>query len=123
MVRLKSVLLACAAAAAAQFTAAAALAQEIIWWAPDWGKARAEKLINDFQAANPDIKVKLEVTISNGLQNRIQVVLRGGSPPDLIDTSIQWVPLSPTPASCWLSTSGPRRPSTCRTYCRLPSSS
>src|SRR3954471_21772175 len=92
MVRLKSGLLACAAAAAAPFTAAAALAEEVTWWAPDWGKARAEKLIGDFQAANPDIKVKLEVTISNGLQNRIQIALRSGSPPDLIDSSIQWVP-------------------------------
>src|SRR5690348_11156106 len=92
MTRFKAAILAWTFAAGCQLLTVAAFAEEVTWWAPDWGKARAEKLIGDFQAANPDINVKLEVTISNGLQNRIQIALRSGSPPDLIDSSIQWVP-------------------------------
>ncbi|WP_454858049.1 ABC transporter substrate-binding protein [Rhizobium binxianense] len=66
-------------------------AEEITWWAPNWGEARAKKLAEDFHAANPDVTVKLEITVANGLQNRIEVALRSGTPPDLIDTSMQWV--------------------------------
>ena len=74
-----------------------ASAEEIVWWSPNWGQARAEELIKKFEAANPDVKVKLDVTVSNGLQNRIQVALRSGSPPDLIDSSMQWtVPFANT---------------------------
>ena len=69
----------------------AAMAEEITWWTPNWGAERAQKLIKDFEAANPDITIKTEITVSNGLQNRIQVVLQSGAPPDLIETSMQWV--------------------------------
>ena len=55
--------------------ARAASAEQIVWWAPDWGAARATQLIKTFEAANPDITVKLEVTVADGLQNRIQIVL------------------------------------------------
>jgi multiple sugar transport system substrate-binding protein len=65
-------------------------AQEIVWWAPNWGQARAEKLIQTFQAANPSITVKLEITVSDGLQNRVQVALRSGSVPDVIDINTAW---------------------------------
>ena len=29
------------------------LAGEIVWWTPNWGEARAKKLAESFQAANP----------------------------------------------------------------------
>lgn len=69
----------------------AVAAEEITWWTPNWGEERARKLAADFTAANPDITINLEVTVSNGLQNRIEVALRSGTPPDLIDSSMQWV--------------------------------
>lgn len=68
-----------------------ALGEEIVWWSPNWGEARARELVKQFEAANPDITVRLEVTVSNGLQNRILTALRSGSPPDLIDASMQWI--------------------------------
>lgn len=68
-----------------------ALSEEIVWWSPNWGEARAQEMVKQFEAANPDVTVRLEVTVANGLQNRILTVLRSGSPPDLIDASMQWV--------------------------------
>ena len=46
---------------------AAALAGDVVWWTPNWSQARAQKLADDFDAANPDITIKLQVTTSNGL--------------------------------------------------------
>ena len=68
-----------------------ASAGEIVWWTPNWGQARAEELIKQFEAANPGITVKAEITVSDGLANRIQVALRSGSPPDLIEGQHGWV--------------------------------
>ncbi len=77
--------------------ATAAQAAEITWWAPNWGQARAEKLVADFEKANPDIDVKLEITVPDGLQNRILVALRSGTPPDLVDVANGWnVPFAQT---------------------------
>jgi len=71
--------------------ALAVTAQEITWWTPNWGETRARELAAEFEAANPGITINLEITVSNGLQNRIEVALRSGTPPDLIDSSMQWV--------------------------------
>jgi multiple sugar transport system substrate-binding protein len=71
---------------------AALAVEEITWWTPNWGEERARKLAADFEAANPDIKLNLEITVSKDLQNRILVALRSGTPPDLIEASTQWVP-------------------------------
>lgn len=68
----------------------AARAEEIVWWAPNWGAARADTLVQQFQAANPDITVRIEQTVADGLQNWVQVALRSGSPPDLIDINDSW---------------------------------
>jgi multiple sugar transport system substrate-binding protein len=57
MVGWKSTLFACATTVAAHVFSMPAWSQDVIWWSPDWGKARAEKPINDFQATNPDIKI------------------------------------------------------------------
>ena len=75
----------------------AAAAEEVVWWAPNWGQARAETLARQFEAANPDIKVRVEITVADGLQNRVQVALRSGSPPDLIEINNAWnVPFAAT---------------------------
>lgn len=79
------------AIAAVTLTAFPALAEEITWWTPNWGEARAQELASQFEAANPDVTIRLEITVSNGLQNRIMTALRSGSPPDLIDSSMQWI--------------------------------
>ncbi len=41
--------------------------------------------------ANPDITVKMEITVSDGLPTRIQTALRSGSPPDVIEAQHGWV--------------------------------
>lgn len=75
----------------------AAAADEIVWWTPNWGEARAQKLAADFQAANPQHTVKLVVTVASGLPSRVETALRSGTPPDLIDVSGSWnVPLAAT---------------------------
>ncbi len=65
-------------------------AETIVWWAPNWQQARAEAVVKDFHAANPDIDVKLEITVADGLQNRVMTTLRGGSPPDVIEANSTW---------------------------------
>jgi ABC-type glycerol-3-phosphate transport system substrate-binding protein len=69
---------------------AAAMAGTVVWWAPNWGKDRAEALVAAFQKENPGIQVKLEITVADGLQNRILIALRSGNPPDLIDVANGW---------------------------------
>ena len=84
-------LLAAASAAALALSVGGALAGEILWWTPNWGEARARELAQKFEAANPDIKVNLEITVSDGLPARIQTALVSGSPPDLIEAQHGWV--------------------------------
>ena len=68
-----------------------ALAQQTItWWSPNWQQERAEVLVEQFHAENPDIRVQLEITASQGLQNRVLVALRSGTVPDLIDVANGW---------------------------------
>jgi multiple sugar transport system substrate-binding protein len=82
------------AAAAAPFArlAAPAIAQgaEIVWWAPNWGEARARELARRFEAENAGQRVKIEVTVSDGLQNRALAALRSGSPPELMEIQSGW---------------------------------
>lgn len=68
----------------------AARAAELVWWAPNWGQARAEELAKKFEAANSDTKIKIEITVSDGLPNRVLVALKSGSPPDLIEIQSGW---------------------------------
>ena len=75
----------------------AATAQQITWWAPNWEQARAEELVQRFEAENPDIDINLEITTGEGLQNRILVALRSGTTPDLIDVANGWnIPFATT---------------------------
>jgi len=69
-----------------------AVAGEIVWWTPNWGEARAKELATKFEAGNPSITIKLEVTVANGLPAKVATALRSGSPPDLIEVQHGWVP-------------------------------
>jgi ABC-type glycerol-3-phosphate transport system substrate-binding protein len=65
--------------------------QEVIWWTPNWGQARAAELARRFEAAHPGLRVRVEPTVPDGLPTRIQTALRAGSPPDVIDAQHGWV--------------------------------
>jgi multiple sugar transport system substrate-binding protein len=69
----------------------AARAGEVVWWAPNWGEARARELAKKFMEANPGITIKIEVTVSNGLPERVLTALRSGAAPDIIEVQHGWV--------------------------------
>lgn len=89
--KMKGLLWTTAAVAAMALQASVATAGEIIWWTPNWGEARAKELATKFQAANPGITVKMEITVSDGLPTKILTALQSGSPPDLIEAQHGWV--------------------------------
>src|ERR1700761_6151853 len=91
---MKGLTIAVAAAApgsAFALTATGAFAGEVVWWTPNWGQARAEKLAADFQKANPGITIKMEITTSNGLPQRVLTALQSGAAPDIIEVQHPWV--------------------------------
>ena len=69
----------------------AAIADEIVWWTPNWGEARARELAQKFEAENPGITLRLEVTTSDGLPQRVLTALQSGAPPDVIEVQHGWV--------------------------------
>jgi len=87
----RGILLAAASVMVLAFAGESAVAGEILWWTPNWGEPRARELAAKFEAANPGIKVNLEITVSDGLPARIQTALVSGSPPDLIEAQHGWV--------------------------------
>jgi multiple sugar transport system substrate-binding protein len=87
----RKLLLGAASLVALAFSGGNAFAGDILWWTPNWGEPRARELAAKFEAANPDIKVNLEITVSDGLPARIQTALVSGSPPDLIEAQHGWV--------------------------------
>src|SRR6185312_2087156 len=50
-----------------------------------------KELAAKFQAANPGITIKMEITVSDGLPTKILTALQSGSPPDLIEAQHGWV--------------------------------
>lgn len=88
---MRSALWTTAAVAALMLQSGLATAGEVLWWTPNWGEARARELAAKFEAANPDIKINIEVTVSDGLPTRILTALQSGSPPDLIEAQHGWV--------------------------------
>ncbi|HHY49044.1 MAG TPA: sugar ABC transporter substrate-binding protein [Alphaproteobacteria bacterium] len=66
-------------------------AGEIVWWTPNWGEARARELADKFMAANPGITIRMEVTVANGLPERVLTALQSGTPPDIIEVQHGWV--------------------------------
>src|SRR5260221_3019609 len=87
----RNALWATAAVAAMMIQSPIAFAGEIVWWTPNWGEARARELAAKFEAANPGITIKLEITVSDGLPTKILTALKSGSPPDLIEAQHGWV--------------------------------
>lgn len=66
-------------------------AGEVLWWTPNWGEARARELAVKFEAENPGITIKLEVTTSDGLPQRVLTALQSGAAPDIIEVQHGWV--------------------------------
>lgn len=66
-------------------------AGEVVWWTPNWGEARAKELVEKFQAANPGITIKMEVTTSDGLPQRVLTAMQSGAAPDIIEVQHGWV--------------------------------
>ncbi len=62
-----------------------------MWWAPNWGEERARTLAQKFMAANPGTNIKIEVTVSNGLPERVLTAMRSGAAPDIIEVQHGWV--------------------------------
>jgi len=90
---MKTLTMKMAIAATASFLAmsAGAWAGEVVWWTPNFNEARARQLVEKFQAANPEVKVKLEITTTDGLPQRILTALQSGAAPDVIDVQHGWV--------------------------------
>jgi multiple sugar transport system substrate-binding protein len=71
--------------------AGTAFAGDVSWWTPNWGADRAKELAAKFEAANPDIKIHIEVTTSDGLPQRVLTALQSGAAPDIIEVQHGWV--------------------------------
>lgn len=67
------------------------VAGEVVWWTPNFNEPRARQLIGEFEKARPDITVKLEVTTTDGLPQRVLTALQSGAAPDVIDVQHGWV--------------------------------
>jgi multiple sugar transport system substrate-binding protein len=80
-----------AAASALALGAGLAAAGEVVWWAPNFNEARARELVDKFQAEHPDITIRLEITTSDGLPQRVLTALQSGAAPDIIDVQHGWV--------------------------------
>jgi multiple sugar transport system substrate-binding protein len=72
-------------------SAAFASAGEVVWWTPNWGEVRARELAAKFEAANAGTTIKIEVTTSDGLPQRVLTALQSGAAPDIIEVQHSWV--------------------------------
>src|SRR5690606_27774871 len=92
-VNMKTLSMKLAMAATASFLAMSTgdWAGEVVWWTTSCSEARAWDLVEKFQTANPDVTVKLEITTTNGLPQRILTSLQSGAAPDVIDVQHGWV--------------------------------
>src|SRR5687768_15173833 len=91
MKMLKPAMLLAAAVSTLTLSIAVASAGEVVWWTPNWGEARARELADKFMAANPGITIRMEVTVSDGLPQRVLTALQSGAPPDIIEVQHGWV--------------------------------
>ena len=73
--------------------AAAAGSVTIDWWVPNFHAAGAKIMKDQFEAANPNIKLNQIETVSNGLYEKIYTTLQGSDQPDLIDVQNPWNPI------------------------------
>ena len=63
----------------------------MVWWAPNWGEDRARELAQKFRRPIPAPTIKMEVTVSDGLPERVLTGMRSGSTPDIIEVQHGWV--------------------------------
>lgn len=68
-----------------------AFAGDVTWWTPNFNEARAREIVAKFEKANPDVKVKLEITTSDGLPQRVLTALQSGAAPEVIDVQHAWI--------------------------------
>jgi multiple sugar transport system substrate-binding protein len=69
---------------------AASPSGNVVWWSPNWDSPRDAELVKKFQEKNPNIKVDIQQTVGQGLENKILVALQSGSGPDVADVSVSW---------------------------------
>ena len=68
----------------------------VIWWSPNWdspavrGGPGDADLVKKFQEKNPNIKVEIQQTVGQGLENKILVAIQSGSGFDVADVSQSW---------------------------------
>ena len=83
--------LAVVTAAMTMLASGVAFAGDVTWWTPNFNEARARDIVAKFEKANPDIKVKLEITTSDGLPQRVLTALQSGAAPEIIDVQHAWI--------------------------------
>jgi multiple sugar transport system substrate-binding protein len=72
-------------------TTTIARAGDVVWWVPNWGEERARTLAQKYMTANSGTNIKIEVTVSNGLPERVLTAMRSGATPDIIEVQHGWV--------------------------------
>jgi multiple sugar transport system substrate-binding protein len=78
-------------AAMTMLASGVAFAGDVTWWTPNFNEARAREIVARFEKANPDVKVKLEITTSDGLPQRVLTALQSGAAPEVIDVQHAWI--------------------------------
>ncbi|MDR6819931.1 ABC-type glycerol-3-phosphate transport system substrate-binding protein [Neorhizobium sp. 2083] len=78
-------------AAMTMLASGVAFAGDVTWWTPNFNEARAREIVAKFEKANPDVKVKLEITTSDGLPQRVLTALQSGAAPEVIDVQHAWI--------------------------------
>lgn len=58
--------------------------QTVTWWVPNWDTPIATRLVDQFEAQNPDLSVEMVETTSDTMANKISVALDSGTTPDVI---------------------------------------
>ncbi|WP_037088353.1 ABC transporter substrate-binding protein [Neorhizobium vignae] len=83
--------LAVIATAMTMLASGVAFAGDVTWWTPNFNEARAREIVAKFENANPNVKVKLEITTSDGLPQRVLTALQSGAAPEVIDVQHAWI--------------------------------
>jgi ABC-type glycerol-3-phosphate transport system substrate-binding protein len=81
-----------ATATIAMTLSASAYADEVNWWVTEPGKVKAQALAAEFQKENPGTTIKLQANPYGGLEGKVLIALKSGSPPDVIEVQTSWIP-------------------------------
>ncbi|WP_163538161.1 sugar ABC transporter substrate-binding protein [Gracilibacillus sp. YIM 98692] len=63
---------------------------ELTYWDADWNESIAPEVIDEFEAANPNIKVNVEFFSIDGMFDKYLISLRSGNGPDLVNIAADW---------------------------------